>query len=121
MSPCSLGVPPSLPKHLLPTGRCRISLAAGSTCRAAAPAFPSTERITGVTLPSGSALDPRKGYTLAVERPLAEGRGGYGVLADGENRGSVGGITDSLARHVVSLPQPFSAPDPAVEGRISGG
>lgn len=84
-------------------------------------AAPEGERITGVALPSGAPLDPRETYTVAADDALAEGRGGYGVFAEGENRESAGGITASLERHVGSMPRPFSAPDPASEGRISGG
>lgn len=82
---------------------------------------PQGERITGVTLPSGARLDSWADYTVAVDEPLAEGRGGFGVFAEGVNRESAGGITDSLARYVGSMPGPFSSPDPAVERRISGG
>ncbi|CAN5677050.1 5'-nucleotidase C-terminal domain-containing protein [soil metagenome] len=82
---------------------------------------PEGERVTGVALPSGAPLDPAADYTVAVDGPLAEGRGGFGVFAEGVNRESAGGITDSLARHAGSMPRPFSAPDPTSEGRISGG
>lgn len=83
--------------------------------------LPEGERITSVTLPSGAPLDPREIYTVAADGPLAEGGGGYGVFAEGGNRENVGGITDSLARHVGSVPSLFSAPDLSSEGRILGG
>ncbi|MDX6702836.1 MAG: 5-nucleotidase, partial [Baekduia sp.] len=77
------------------------------------------DRVTSVTLADGTAIDPAGSYTAAVNGFLATGGDGFTVLKDAANPTSVGSDLDALEHHIEALPQPFVAPDPASEHRIT--
>jgi 5'-nucleotidase len=77
------------------------------------------DRVTSVTLADGTAIDPAGSYTAAVNGFLATGGDGFTVLTDAANPTSVGSDLDALEHHIEALPQPFVAPDPASEQRIT--
>jgi len=78
-------------------------------------------RVTALTLPNGDALDLTKEYSVAVNGFLAAGGGDFEVFTRGEDRRTVGTDIEALARHAQNLPQPFEAPDPAREPRVTLG
>jgi 5'-nucleotidase len=80
---------------------------------------PAGQRITSVTLPDGTPIDRSTTYPVAVNSFLATGGDGFTVFKEGQNVQTLGGDLDALEEHVSSLPQPFSAPDPATEQRIT--
>jgi 5'-nucleotidase len=77
------------------------------------------DRVTALTLNDGTPVDPAGGYTVAVNGFLATGGDGFTVLKDGTGTTSVGSDLDALEHYVEGLPQPFTAPDPAAEHRIT--
>jgi 5'-nucleotidase len=82
------------------------------------PSNPVGSKITSVTLPDGTLLDPTATYTLAVNGYLATGGDGFAVFEEGQNVQTVGGDLEALVAYIQSLEQPFTAPDPYTELRI---
>jgi 5'-nucleotidase len=78
-------------------------------------------RVTAVTLPNGDALSPTKEYSVVVNGFLAAGGGDFEVFTEGEDRRIVGTDIGALTRHAEKLPQPFEAPDPTGEPRVTVG
>jgi 5'-nucleotidase len=76
------------------------------------------DRITGLTLPDGTAVDPAATYTVALNSFLATGGDGFTVFKQGTGVTSNGSDIDALEHYVESLAQPFIAPDPASAPRI---
>jgi 5'-nucleotidase len=85
------------------------------------PTSPVGSKITSVTLPDGTALapDPNTTYTVAVNGYLATGGDGFTVFTEGQNVQTEGGDLEALVAYIQSLGQPFTAPDPYTELRIS--
>jgi 5'-nucleotidase len=83
------------------------------------PSRPPGSRVTAVTLPNGEALSPTKKYSVAVNGFLAAGGGDFEVFTKGEDRRTVGTDIEALVEHAKNLPQPFEAPDPAREPRVT--
>lgn len=83
------------------------------------PSRPEGRRITSVTLPGGTPLDPDAAYTVAVTRPLADGGSEFTVFARGRNVRTVGEDLHVLTRYVEELPRPFESPDPTERRRIT--
>ena len=83
------------------------------------PTRPPGNRITALTLPEGTKIEPEGEYTVAVNGFLGVGGGDFEVFTEGENRRIVGTDIDALARHAGELPQPFTAPDPKQRPRVS--
>ncbi len=83
------------------------------------PSRPFGDRVTRVTLPDGAMLDPKSTYTVAVEGFLSGGGGGFSEFENGRNRKTVGEDLEALAGYVEGLPEPFTAPNPVEERRIS--
>lgn len=83
------------------------------------PSGPFGNRITEIILPDGSPVDRDSTYTVTVNGFLAEGGGGFTVLREGGYVREVGEEPRALVEHVRGLPQPFDAPDPAEERRIT--
>lgn len=83
------------------------------------PTRPRGDRITDLTLPDGTPVDPTVAYTVAVNGFLASGGGDFEVFAEGQDRRTVGTDIGALARHAGELPQPFAAPDPGREPRVT--
>jgi 5'-nucleotidase len=77
------------------------------------------DRITALTLTDGTAVDPAATYTAALNSFLATGGDGFTVFKDGTGVTSIGSDIDALEHYVESLAQPFTAPDPATEQRIT--
>ena len=80
---------------------------------------PAGQRITSVTLPDGTPIDRSTTYSVAANSFIATGGDGFTVFKEGTNPQTLGGDLDALEEHVSSLSQPFSAPDPATEQRIT--
>jgi 5'-nucleotidase len=76
------------------------------------------DRITALTLADGTPIDPAASYTVAANSFLATGGDGFMVFKLGSGVTSFGTDVDALEHYVESLPQPFSAPDPAAAPRI---
>ena len=79
---------------------------------------PAGQRITSVTLPNGTPVSRSTTYTVAANSFIATGGDGFTVFKEGTNPQTIGGDLDALEEHVSTLPQPFTAPDPATEQRI---
>ncbi len=79
---------------------------------------PAGQRITSVTLPNGTPIDRSATYTVAANSFIATGDG-FTVFKEGTNPQTLGSDLDALEAHIESLPQPFTAPDPATEQRIT--
>jgi 5'-nucleotidase len=80
---------------------------------------PLGQRITSVTLPNGTPIDRSATYTVAANSFIATGGDGFTVFKEGANPQTLGSDLDALETHISNLPQPFSAPDPATEPRIT--
>lgn len=80
---------------------------------------PDGERVAGVTFPNGSPIDRNATYTIAANSFIATGGDGFSVFTQGRNPQTVGGDLDALEEYIASLQQPFTAPDPATEQRIT--
>lgn len=80
---------------------------------------PDGELVTGVTLPNGSPIDRNATYTIAANSFIATGGDGFSVFTQGRNPQTIGGDLDALEEYIASLQQPFTAPDPATEQRIT--
>ena len=80
---------------------------------------PTGQKITSVTLPNGSQLDRSATYTVAANSFIATGGDGFTVFKEGANPQTLGSDLDALEAHIQSLPQPFTAPNPATEQRIT--
>lgn len=85
------------------------------------PEAPFGERVTSVTLPDGTPLDLDRTYTVAVEGFLAGGGSGFTEFREGRERKVVGEDLESLVRYVEQLPEPFEAPEPDEERRMTLG
>jgi 5'-nucleotidase len=80
---------------------------------------PDGQRVTGVTLPDGTPLDRSATYTVAVNGYLATGGDGFTVFTEGQNAQTVGGDLEALVEYIEGLQQPFTAPDPFADPRIT--
>jgi 5'-nucleotidase len=80
---------------------------------------PKGERVTEITLPDGSPLDPSATYTVATNSFLLTGGDGFTVFKEARNAETLGGDLEALVKYVENLPQPFTAPDPGEERRIT--
>lgn len=80
---------------------------------------PTGPRVLSATLPDGTPLDRDADYTVVVKGFLADGGGEAAVFERGRDREVVGKDIEALAEYVEGLPQPFTAPDPAVERRMT--
>jgi 5'-nucleotidase len=80
---------------------------------------PAGQRITSVTLPDGASIDRAATYTVAANSFIATGGDGFTVFKEGTNPQTLGSDLDALEAHIEGLPQPFTAPDPATEQRIT--
>ncbi len=80
---------------------------------------PAGARITSVTLPDGTPIDRAATYTVAANSFIATGGDGFTVFKEGTNPETVGGDLDALEAHIDGLQQPFDAPDPAADPRIT--
>lgn len=83
------------------------------------PTNPAGQRITSVTLPDGTPIDRGATYTVAANSFIVTGGDGFTVFKEGTNPQTLGSDLDALEAHIESLPQPFTAPDPATEQRIT--
>lgn len=83
------------------------------------PSNPVGSKVTSVTLPDGSTLDPSATYTVAVNGFLATGGDGFTVFEEGQNVQTVGGDLEALEAYIQGLAQPFTAPDPFTDPRIT--
>ncbi len=108
----------ALEKQYRPDGRDHL-LAVSGLRYTQDPTRPLGDRVTTLTLPDGTEIDPGGDYTVAVNGFLAAGGGEFGVFTEGENRRIVGTDIDALARHAAELPQPFVAPNPAERPRVT--
>jgi 5'-nucleotidase len=84
------------------------------------------ERITSVTDTKGTPetsddtpIDEAATYSVAANSFIATGGDGFTVFEQGQNQRTLGGDLDALEAYIDSLPQPFDAPDPATEQRIT--
>ncbi len=82
------------------------------------PANPVGQKVTSVTFPDGTPIDRTATYTVAANSFIATGGDGFTVFKEGTNPQTLGSDLDALETYVQTLPQPFSAPDPATEQRI---
>ncbi|MEJ7842370.1 MAG: 5'-nucleotidase C-terminal domain-containing protein [Rubrobacter sp.] len=80
---------------------------------------PAGQRVTGVTLPDGTPVDRNATYTVAANSFIATGGDGFTVFKEGQNPETLGSDLDALEAHIESLPQPFTAPDPNMDPRIT--
>jgi 5'-nucleotidase len=80
---------------------------------------PAGQKITSVTLPNGTPIDRGATYTVAANSFIATGGDGFTVFKEGTNPQTLGSNLDALEAHIESLPQPFTAPEPATEQRIT--
>jgi len=80
---------------------------------------PAGQRITSVTLPNSTPIDRNATYTVAANSFIATGGDGFTVFKEGTNPQTLGSDLDALETYIESLPQPFTAPDPATEQRIT--
>ena len=83
--------------------------------------LPEGQRITSLTRTDGTPI-PRDGttYTAAANSFLVPGGGDrFTVFKEAKNTTTVGGDLDALEAYIDGLEQPFTAPDPATEGRIT--
>jgi 5'-nucleotidase len=83
------------------------------------PSNPVGSKVTSVTLPDGTTLDPNATYTVALNGFLATGGDGFTVFEEGLNVQTVGGDLEALVAYIQGLGQPFTAPDPNTELRIT--
>lgn len=62
-------------------------------------------------------------YSFRIDKPLnsfiSTGGDGFTVFKEGQNSQTLGSDLDALEAHIESLTQPFEAPDPATEQRIT--
>lgn len=80
---------------------------------------PAGQRITSITLPDGTPLNRAATYTVAANGYIATGGDGFTVFKEGKNTTSVGGDLEALVDYIESLTQPFTAPNPNMEKRIT--
>ena len=83
------------------------------------PRRPLGNRVVSLTLPDGEPVLPARTYSVAVNGFLAAGGGDFGVFTEGKDRRTVGTDIGALARHAGDLPQPFGAPSPLEEPRVT--
>ena len=80
---------------------------------------PAGQKVTSVTFPDGTPISRSATYTVAANSFIATGGDGFTVFKEGANPQTLGSDLDALEAHIESLPQPFDAPDPATEQRIT--
>ncbi|WP_325167249.1 bifunctional metallophosphatase/5'-nucleotidase [Rubrobacter xylanophilus] len=80
---------------------------------------PAGQRITGVTLPDGTPIDRSATYTVAANSFIATGGDGFTVFKEGTNQQTLGSDLEALEAYIAGLPQPFEAPDPFANPRIT--
>ncbi len=83
------------------------------------PARPQGRRVVRATLEGGEPIDGGRTYTVAADAFLASGGDGFSAFGEGRDRRVVGKVIDALVSHLGDMPQPFTAPDPRRERRIS--
>ncbi|HET7479455.1 MAG TPA: 5'-nucleotidase C-terminal domain-containing protein [Rubrobacteraceae bacterium] len=81
--------------------------------------LPEGQRITSLTKTDGTPIDRATTYKVAANSFIATGGDRFTVLKEGQNVQTIGGDLDALEAYIDSLQQPFSAPDPAGEQRIT--
>jgi len=81
--------------------------------------LPEGQRITSLATNEGTQIDRAATYRVAVNSFLATGGDGFTVLKEGQNPQTIGSDLDALETYIQTLAQPFSAPDPATEQRIT--
>ncbi|MGH3090694.1 MAG: bifunctional metallophosphatase/5'-nucleotidase [Rubrobacteraceae bacterium] len=79
---------------------------------------PEGERATEITV-GGEDLDPNSTYTVAINSFLATGGDGFTLFTEGENPETLGSDLDALVEYIEGLEQPFTAPDPEEDQRIT--
>ncbi len=80
---------------------------------------PEGQRITSVTI-NGAPLDRTATYTVAANSFIATGGDGFTVFEEASaTQQTLGSDLDALEAYIGSLPQPFTAPNPATEQRIT--
>lgn len=82
------------------------------------PAAPAGSRVTAVTLPNGTPLDPSATYRVATNNFMAAGGDSFTTLTKGANTVDTG---VNLVDTVVSFLERNSPVDPQVEGRLTVG
>ncbi|MEW6635430.1 MAG: 5'-nucleotidase C-terminal domain-containing protein [Actinomycetota bacterium] len=80
---------------------------------------PAGQRITSVTLPDGAPIDRSATYTVAANSFIATGGDGFTVFKEGTNQQTLGSDLEALEAYIDGLPQPFEAPDPFTNPRIT--
>jgi 5'-nucleotidase len=81
------------------------------------PSNPVGSKVTSVTLPDGSTLDPSATYTVAVNGFLATGGDGFTVFEEGQNVQTVGGDLEALEAYIqgprsaLHRPRPLHRPE----------
>ena len=83
------------------------------------PGRPVGDRVVQATLEDGQPLDGRRTYTVVADAFLAAGGDSFAAFEEGTERRVTGKVIDALVSHLEALPQPFTAPDPQQERRIS--
>ena len=80
---------------------------------------PAGQRITSATV-NGAPLDRSATYTVAANSFIATGGDGFTVFEEASaTQQTLGSDLDALETYIGTLPQPFSAPNPAAEQRIT--
>jgi len=77
------------------------------------------QRITSLTTTDGVPIDRAETYKVAVNSFIATGGDNFTVLKEGQNVTTIGSDLDALEAYIEGLDQPFKAPDPATEQRIT--
>ncbi|ABG03282.1 5'-Nucleotidase-like protein [Rubrobacter xylanophilus DSM 9941] len=80
---------------------------------------PAGQRITSVTLPDGTPIDRSATYTVAANSFIATGGDGFTVFKEGRDQQTLGSDLEALEAYIDGLPQPFEAPDPFADPRIT--
>lgn len=81
---------------------------------------PEGERITSLTTTGGAPIVPTQRYTVAANSFLVPGGGDrFTVFKEAQNTTTVGGDLEALEDYIDGLDQPFTAPNPATEQRIT--
>ena len=80
---------------------------------------PLGQKITSVTLPNGTPIDRSATYTVVANSFIATGGDGFTVFKEGTSPQTLGSDLDALETYIGTLTQPFTAPNPATEQRIT--
>ncbi len=83
------------------------------------PDRPEGRRVTRAAMEDGRPINRGRTYTVAADAFLAAGGDGFAAFEEGRNRRVAGKVIDALVSHLGSMPQPFAAPGPERERRIS--